>query len=153
MAEIEMIRDFMAVLERSGTEMIGKAAPNLMYFAGKDYGERFAAAFGAIEDTERAIEKVFPSEEGIWQVLLWKNQGQEDIWQYEVEYVFIDLVFRKCPIRTICLERGIKLGGLLCQSIHGYAAGCLQVIMGRRVDLLLEHAGPGACKVMLKTVE
>lgn len=141
----------LAVLDQAGGEVTGRSTPQLMYFAGKDLGRKESAAYDRTDDLERALRWVFPGGEEVWKVSLWKNKEDEDYWIYEVEEMFIRLLFEECPVRLSCLSSGIPLGGVVCQTIHGYAAGMLQEIFGRKVDLHTEHTGPGACLVTLKT--
>lgn len=156
--ETEILRDrlralaeAMAVLNQAGEEVTGRSAPQLMYFAGKDLGLKEAVAYDDTDDIERALRWVFPGMEEVWKVTLWKNQEDEDFWVYEVEEMFIRLLFEKCPVRDSCLAAGVDLGGVACQTVHGYAAGMLEKIFGRKVNMHTEHMGPGACMVMLKT--
>jgi len=156
--ETEILRDrlramaeAMAVLNQAGEEVTGKSAPQLMYFAGKDLGLKEAVAYDDTDDIERALKWVFQGMEEVWKVTLWKNQEDEDFWVYEVEEMFIRLLFEECPVRDSCLAAGVALGGVACQAVHGYAAGMLEKIFGRKVDLQTEHMGPAACLVMLKT--
>ena len=148
---LRALSEVLAILNLAGEEVTGRSTPQLMYFAGKDLGIREAQAHDQTDDLERALRWVFPRQNGAWKVFLWKNKEDEDFWVYDVEEMFIRLLFEKCPVRDACLAAGVKLGGVACQAVHGYAAGMLQSIFGRKVDLHTEHAGPGACLVMLKT--
>jgi predicted hydrocarbon binding protein len=156
--EVEALRDrlralseTLAVLNQAGQEVTGRSAPQLMYFAGKDLGLKEAAAYDNTDDIEFALKWVFPGMDDVWKITLWKNKEDDDYWVYEVEEMFIRLLFEACPVRESCLETGVRLGGVACQTVHGYAAGMLERIFGRKVDLHTEHMGPGSCLVMLKT--
>jgi len=156
--EVESLRnrwralcEALAVVDLAGEEVTGKSAPQLMYFAGKDLGLREAARYDCTDDIERALRWVFPGPDDVWKVTLWKNKEDEDFWVYEVEEMFIRLLFEECPVRESCLATGARMGGVACQTVHGYAAGMLEKIFGRKVDLHTEHMGPAACLVMLKT--
>jgi predicted hydrocarbon binding protein len=148
---VRAISETLGILNQAGAEMTGKSAPQLMYFAGKDLGLKEAAAHDNTDDIERALKWVFPGREEVWKVTLWKNQEDDDFWVYEVETMFIRLLFEECPVRAACLAAGVKMGGVACQTVHGYAAGMLEKIFDRKVDLHTEHMGPGACLVMLIT--
>jgi predicted hydrocarbon binding protein len=148
---ITAISEALGVMNQAGLEVTGRSAPQLMYFAGKDLGLKEAAAYDSTDDLERALKWVFPERDGMWKVTLWKNKEDDDFWIYDVEEMFIRLLFEECPIRTACLEAGVKMGGIVCQTFHGYAAGMLERIFSRKVDLHTEHMGPGACLVMLVT--
>jgi len=148
---LRAISEALGVLNQAGEEVTGRSAPQLMYFAGKDLGLKEAAAYDNTDDIERALKWVFPGMEEVWKVTLWKNKEDDEFWIYEVEEMFVRLLFEECPVRASCLAAGVKLGGVACQTVHGYAAGMLQKIFGRKVDLHTEHMGPGACLVMLVT--
>jgi len=141
----------LGVMNQAGGEVTGRSAPQLMYFAGKDLGLKEATAYDKTDDIERALKSVFPGREEVWKVSLWKNKEDEDFWVYEVETMFIRLLFEECPVRNACLAAGVRMGGVACQTVHGYAAGMLEKIFGRKVDLQTEHMGPGSCLVMLVT--
>jgi len=141
----------LGVMNQAGEEVTGRSAPQLMYFAGKDLGLKEATAYDNTDDIERALKNVFPGREEVWKVSLWKNKEDDDFWVYEVETMFIRLLFEECPVRNACLAAGVGMGGVACQTVHGYAAGMLEKIFGRKVDLQTEHTGPGSCLVMLVT--
>jgi predicted hydrocarbon binding protein len=148
---IRAISETLGIMNQAGEEVTGRSAPQLMYFAGKDLGFKEAAAYDNTDDIERALKWVFPGGEGVWKVSLWKNREDEDYWVYEVEEMFIRLLFEQCPVREACLAAGIRMGGVACQTVHGYAAGMLQRMFERKVDLRTEHAGPASCLVILIT--
>lgn len=148
---LRAISETLGILNEAGMEVTGRSSPQLMYFAGKDLGLKEAAACDNTDDIERALKWVFPGSEEVWKVTLWKNKEDDDFWVYEVEEMFIRLLFEECPVRDACLAAGVKMGGVACQTVHGYAAGMLERIFERKVDLHTEHVGPGACLVMLVT--
>ncbi len=148
---VRALSEALAVLDLAGQEVTGKSAPQLMYFAGKDLGMKESARYDCTDDLEQALRWVFPQSEETWKITLWKNKEDEDFWVYEVEEMYIRLLFEQCPIRESCQAAGVRLGGVSCQAIHGYAAGMLEKVFGRKVDLQTEHMGPDACLVMLKT--
>jgi predicted hydrocarbon binding protein len=123
-----------------------------MYFAGKDLGLKEASRLDQTDDIEQALAWVFPSLEEIWKITLWKNKDDDDFWILEGDEMFIRLVFDHCPIRDSSLAAGVSMGGVTCQTVHGYAAGMLEKVFGRKVDLHTEHMGPDACLVALRTV-
>lgn len=148
---LRALAETLGIMNEAGREVTGRSAPQLMYFAGKDLGLSEAAAYDNTDDIERALKMVFPGSEDVWKVSLWKNREDDDFWVYEVEEMFIRLLFEECPVREACMSAGVNMGGVACQTVHGYAAGMLEKIFNRRVDLRTEHAGPGACLVMLIT--
>ena len=148
---LRALSEALAVLDLAGEEVTGRSAPQLMYFAGKDLGMKESARYDCTDDLEQALRWVFPQSQETWKITLWKNKDDDDYWVYDVEDMFVRLLFEQCPIRESCRVSGTKLGGVACQAIHGYAAGILEKVFGRRVDLHTEHMGQDACLVMLKT--
>lgn len=148
----QALSEALAVLNLAGEEVTGKSTSRLMYFAAKDLGAKEASRFDRTDDIERALSWVFPDGGGIWKIVLWKNKDDEDLWVMEGDEMFIRLLFESCPIRDSSLAVGVSLGGVTCQAVHGYAAGILEKIFGRGVELHTEHMGPGACLVALRTV-
>jgi predicted hydrocarbon binding protein len=148
---LRALSEALAVLNHAGAEVTGSSAPQLMYFAGKDLGIRESARYDGTDDLEQALRWIFPQSENTWKINLWKNKEDDDFWVYEVEEMFVRLLFEECPVREACRISGAKLGGVACQAVHGYTAGMLERIFGRRVNLKTEHAGETACLVMLVT--
>jgi predicted hydrocarbon binding protein len=148
---LRALSETLAIMNLAGEEVTGRSAPQLMYFAAKDLGLKEAAGFDCTDDIEVALGWVFSGPQEVWKVSLWKNKEDDDFWVYEVEEMYLRLLFEACPVRESCLAAGVKLGGVACQAVHGYAAGVLEKVFGRRVDFHTEHMGPGACLVMLKT--
>jgi hypothetical protein len=146
------LSEALAVVNQAGEEVTGKSTPQLMYFAGKDLGLKEASRLDQTDDIEQALAWVFPGSGEIWKITLWKNKDDDDFWVMEGDEMFIRLLFEHCPIRDSSLAAGVRLGGVTCQTVHGYAAGMLEKVFGRKVDLYTEHMGPGACLVALRTV-
>lgn len=149
---LKAITEAMAVLNLAGEEVTGRATSQLMYFAGKDLGFREAARYDCTDDIEQALGWVFPETDQVWKVTLWKNREDEDFWVMEGGIMYLRLLFEECPIREACMASGVRLGGVACQTIHGYSSGILEKVFNRQVDLQTEHMGPGACLVVLRTV-
>ncbi|MDY6795884.1 MAG: hypothetical protein SWK76_11515 [Actinomycetota bacterium] len=150
--KLRAVSEALAILDLAGGEVTGKSAPQLMYFAAKDLGAKEAAGYDHTDDIERALNWVFPESRRVWNITLWKDQGEDDYWAMEGEEMSIKLLFEECPVREMCTAAGVRLGGVACQAMHGYAAGMLWQIFGRRVDINIEHSGPGSCLLVLKTV-
>jgi predicted hydrocarbon binding protein len=132
-------------------EVIGKAAPTLMYITGKDLGKEEGDRLDVTEDVEEALVSIYGPPGDVWHVELWKHAEEE-------EYVFgeglemkMRLLYQACPVREACLAAGIRMGGVVCQITHGLAAGALERIFERKVDIRTEHMGPGACMLVLET--
>ncbi len=141
----------LSYVDLASKEVIGKAAPHLMYITGKDLGREEGNRLDATEDIEEALESIYGPPGEVWHATLWKNAEDE-------EYVFgeglemkMHLLFSACPIREACLASGVRMDGVVCQITHGYLAGALERIFERKVDIRTDHAGPGACMLVFET--
>jgi hypothetical protein len=141
----------LAVVDIAGRGTTGKSTPKLIYFAAKDSGRKRAAGYDYTDDVEKALQWVFPPGKGGWKVSLWKNKSDRDYWVVEDGYMLIRLLFADCPVREACLRAGIDPGGIACHAVHGQAAGMMEEIFRRPVEQLIEHCGPAACLVLLRT--
>lgn len=141
----------LSYVDLTSEEVIGKAAPTLMYITGKDLGKEEGDRLDATEDVEEALASIYGLPGEAWHVELWKNAEDE-------EYVFgeglemkMHLLYRACPVRDACMAAGARMGGVVCQITHGFAAGALERIFERKVDIRTGHMGPGACMLVLET--
>lgn len=132
-------------------EVIGKAAPTMMYITGKDLGKEEGDRLDVTEDVEEALLSIYGPPGETWNVELWKHVEEEEFVFGEGLEMKMRLLYRACPIREACLASGVRMGGVVCQITHGFAAGALERIFERKVDIRTEHMGPGACMLVLET--
>ncbi len=150
-SKMDALMEVLAQVNLASEEIIGKAAPMLMYHTGKDLGRREGMRMDKTEELEEALRMVFAQEDGAWEIEMWKDLEEGDYWYGEGLEMKMRLLFRKCPVREACLSKGVRLGGVVCQIVHGYAAGCLELHFEKKVDLHTEHMGPGNCMIVLET--
>jgi hypothetical protein len=143
---IKALVRILASLSHASESLIGKAANALMYQTGKDLGKIQGDKLDKTKDLGKAIDMLMDAEKGVWHIELWKDKGEDD-------YIFGDdnvkkayLIFRECPIREVCMTHGIEQNGVICRITHGLFAGMIGEVMDKKVDLLVEHTGPNACK-------
>jgi hypothetical protein len=143
---IKALVRILASLSHASESLIGKAANALMYQTGKDLGKIQGDKLDKTKDLGKAIGMLMDAEKGVWHIELWKDKGEAD-------YIFGDdkvkkayLIFRECPIREVCMTHGIEQNGVICRITHGLFAGMIGEVMDKKVDLLVEHTGPNACK-------
>lgn len=143
---IKALVRILASLSHASESLIGKAANALMYQTGKDLGKIQGDKLDKTKDLGKALDMLMDAEKGVWHIELWKDKK-------EAGYIFGDdlvkkayLIFRECPIREVCMTHGIEQNGVICRITHGLFAGMIGEVMDRKVDLLVEHTGPNACK-------
>lgn len=147
---INALLEIMYSLGSASDTLIGKTANVLMYQTGKDMGKIEGKKLDKSEDLAKAIGMLMDAKEGVWRIELWKDKGVADPFFEEGGVRKAHLVFTECPIRQVCMSRGIPQDGVICRITHGLFAGMIGEVLGKKVDLRVEHAGPNACK---KTVE
>jgi predicted hydrocarbon binding protein len=140
----------MASLNHASDTLIGKAAKTLMYQTGKDLGRLEGKKLDKSNDLTKTIEMIEEAEKGVWNIEMWKNKESEDHIFEENNAMKAYLVFRECPIRQVCLTHGIPQDQVICRITHGLFAGMAEMIMDKKVDLHVEHAGPNACKKIIE---
>ncbi len=141
----------LSYVDLASEEVIGRAAPHLMYITGKDLGREEGDRLEVTEDVEEALHSIYGPPGDVWHVELWKRAEEEDYVFGEGLEMKMRLLYRACPVREACRAAGVRTGGVVCQMTHGYAAGALERIFERKVDLRTEHMGPGACMLVLET--
>ena len=139
-----------AALSKASGALLGKSAKSIMYLSGSDMGRVEGRKLDRTDDLARAIEMLVDVELRGWGVELWKDADQEEYVVEEPGLSSAWLLFHECPVRQVCLAYDVRMGDALCQLSHGYLAGVLSEILGRKAQLVLEHAGTNACKKQLR---
>lgn len=147
---INALLEIMYSLGSASDTLIGKTANVLMYQSGKDMGKIEGRKLDKTEDLSKAIQMLLSAKEGVWRIELWKDKGAADYFFEEGGARKAHLVFMECPIRQVCLSRGVQQDGVICRITHGLFAGMMGEVMGRKVDLRVEHAGPNSCKKVVE---
>ncbi len=148
--ELRTLMRIAYILDVSAEGVLGKGAPAMMYQAGRDAGCGEGRRRGTGDDPMEALSRVLSEGEEIWRFELWRDPGDEDDWTVSEDRRSAFLVFRRCPLMNLSRNVGSTPGGLLCQAMHGYMAGCMEQYLGHRVDMRVIHCGPRACKVHLE---
>ena len=138
------------ILDETGEGVLGKGAPAIMYQSGRDVGRGEGYPAGHVSGLDEAMAMVLYEGEEVWRYERWREPGQEELWMKEGPVRAAWIIFRGCPLLTLARSAGSTQGGLLCQALHGYIAGSLERIMGRRVEIRIGHCGPRACKILLE---
>jgi len=147
---IRALLRIMASLAHASDTLIGKASNALMYQTGKDLGKLEGKKLDKTDDIVRALEMLMRAEEGVWHIEPWKNTESESFIYDEDGIRKARLIFRECPIRQVCMTHGIEQDKVICRITHGLFAGMMSEILGKKVDVHVEHAGPNACKKVME---
>jgi hypothetical protein len=122
----------------------------MMYQAGRDAGCEWGGPVCRTEDVNEALTLALAEGDEAWQFEEWQEAGQEGLWIERGDLRCKWIIFRRCPLMLLARKTGSNPGGILCQALHGYIAGCTGGILGRQTDLRLGHSGTRACKVLLE---
>lgn len=155
-AQMRVLMKLAYVFDVSGGAVLGKGAPAIMYQAGLDAGRNEARIDESAEDLDSALRMVFNEESEVWRIERWVEPGEEEAGGQEEDGKPGDrewLIFRQCPLIALARKVGTAPGGVLCQALHGYMAGMIEQILGRRVEIKTAHCGPRACKLLAETRE
>jgi predicted hydrocarbon binding protein len=150
MNNLSSLMKIIASLNHASDTLIGKAAKTLMYQTGKDLGRLEGKKLDKSDNLIKAIEMIQEVEKGVWYIEIWKNKESNDYIFKEDNVMKAYLIFRECPIRQVCLTHGIPQDEVICRITHGLFAGMVEMIMDKKVDLHVEHAGPNACKKVIE---
>lgn len=147
---IRALLRIMASLGHASDTLIGKAANALMYQTGKDLGRIEGKKLDKTDDLVKALDMMMKAEEGVWQIEPWKDEGSPDYIFEENGIKKARLIFRECPVRQVCMTHGVQQDKVICRITHGLFAGMMGEVLGKKVDVHVEHAGPNACKKIME---
>ena len=139
-----------AALSKASGALLGKSTQSIMYLSGWDMGKEEGQKLDRSTDLTTAIDLAMSADLHGWHVELWKDADQPGYVVQEPGLEWAWLIFRECPVRQVCLAHDVPMGDALCFLSHGYLAGLLGEIMGKKCDLQLDHAGTNACKKALR---
>jgi predicted hydrocarbon binding protein len=149
-AELRTLMRIAYILDAAADGVLGKGAPAMMYQSGRDAGYDQGGITERTDDPEEALRLSLIEGDEVWGFERWKDPGQESHWMESDGRRATWILFDRCPLMGLSRSVGTSPGGLLCQALHGYMAGSMERILGRRVDMKIAHCGPRACKVMLE---
>ncbi len=147
---IRALLRIMASLAHASDTLIGKASNALMYQTGKDLGRIEGKKMDKTDDLVKALEMLMSAEEGVWHIEPWKDKGVADYIYEEDGVKKARLIFGECPIRQVCMTHGVEQDKVICRITHGLFAGMMSEVLGKKVDVHVEHAGPNACKKIME---
>lgn len=149
-AELKTLMRIAFIVDAAAESVLGKGAAAMMYQSGRDAGCLQGCRLERAQDVDEALRAVLVEGDDVWQFERWKDPGQESLWTEADGRRSTWVVFRRCPLMTLTRTVGSNPGGLLCQALHGYMAGCMEKVLGQRVDMKINHCGPRSCKVLME---
>lgn len=149
-AELKTLMRLAYIVDAAAEGVLGKGAPAMMYQSGRDAGLTQGAPVLHTDDVEQALRIALVEGEDVWHFEHWKDPGQESYWTDSHDRRSTWFLFTRCPLLGLSRTVGTTPGGILCQALHGYMAGCMERSLSARVDMKINHCGPNACKVLLE---
>lgn len=149
-AQLKTLMKLSLIFDTAGEVLLGKGAPAMMYQAGRDAGCAKPDTLGRAGDEEEALQLALNEGGEVWQVERWREPGRDGLWIEDGDRRYTWVIFRRCPLMSLARCAGSSLGGMLCQALHGYIAGSMESMLGRRADMKVGHCGPRACKILLE---
>lgn len=149
-SQLRTLMRLSSIFDAAGENILGKGAPAVMYQAGRDASRLRRDLSGASDDVTGALRAVLTEGEDVWLFEPWPEPGEEDAWTENGGRRRAWYIFRRCPLLSLARNAGSTAGGIICNTMHGYIAGSLEVLMSRRVDIRTGHCGPRACKLLLE---
>jgi len=127
-------------------DLLGRGSKGLIFSTGVEEGKTIGKNIPKSESIEDAVSSVNEAFEGVWNVELFKEKGQ-DSFEYidEKGYPSAKIVIHECPIRQAVLSHGMEQGGPICYLTNGNLCGMLSEILEKKVGMEIEHTGPNSC--------
>ncbi len=146
--------NFQAALAYGIEQVVGRGANGMAYVAGRKLGMQFAANARKTGDVREALDevrRVLRENSCLWEFGLFDPKGDaRSLLQADSAGSDVLLVFRDCMIRQALFRFGHSQKGSLCRMMYGFFSGALEVIMGRKSELEILHAGENACLKRLR---
>ncbi|MFX0161999.1 MAG: hypothetical protein ACFE68_01505 [Candidatus Hodarchaeota archaeon] len=111
------------------SNLLGPGAKGILYGSGKSAGKKIGKTKELVGNLSEALNVVTEIHNAI--KLGMTDEGK--------------IVCNDCPFREMLEAAALPLGGVICSLGHGYIAGILQELTGKKIDIKTEHAGPNAC--------
>ncbi|MHA1907630.1 MAG: hypothetical protein ACW98Y_10085 [Candidatus Thorarchaeota archaeon] len=128
-------------------DLLGAASRGVIFNQGVMEGRALGAAIQKTNTLPTAIDIVNQAYEGVWDVELYNNgDGSSVFFEDDLGQTSFRIIVRECPVRAAVTNKNLKQDGPLCHLSNGYLCGMLDEILGEKVGVSIEHAGPLACK-------
>lgn len=149
-AELKALMWLAYIVDAAAEGVLGKGAPAMMYQSGRDAGLSRGVPAVRTDDVELALRTAIAQGEEIWRFEHWNDPGGSGYWMESGGRRSAWFIFTRCPLMGLARAAGTAQGGILCHALHGYIAGCMERSLQTRVDMKINHCGPGACKILLE---
>jgi len=127
-------------------ELLGPASKGLIFGTGVEEGKRIAIDFQKTDTIQSAIKTLNEAFEGVWSIELHEKEGESHFFIDKMGQPSFNVLVRDCPIRAAVKAKNLEQCGPICYLTNGYLCGMLGEILGEKVGMDIEYAGPFACK-------
>jgi predicted hydrocarbon binding protein len=152
--ELQQVMIFLGAISSGLEQVVGRGASGMSFAAGRTLGKQFSGQAKRTDDLEEAlaeVRRVLQANHCLWGFEVFRPAAQPAaITQGADGAAEVQLVFRDCMIRQALMTYGHPQRGSLCTMMYGFFSGALEVIMGRRAELQIIHAGENACLKRLR---
>lgn len=145
--QLKALMRIASILDSAGERVLGKGAGAIMYQAGKEEGREQGRKLEPASNFNAALASLLLEGNTICDFDYFEGESASRTKEISV------VVFRRCPLNALSRSTGSNLGGFLCQALHGYLAGSIEEMLGKKVDLRTLHSGPRACKIRVEMVK
>jgi hypothetical protein len=119
----------------------------LLYQNSRELGQKEGKKLDTADNLATALEIIQESTWGeVWNIELWRDQGQGADTFKEDGKQCAWLVWRECPVREVCRAEGVAQDGVICHISYRLFSGLLSSVLEKKVDITPLSVGPNACK-------
>ncbi|MBN1317624.1 MAG: hypothetical protein JXA42_19225 [Anaerolineales bacterium] len=119
----------------------------LLYQNSREMGLREGEKLDRADTLATALDIIKKSSWGkVWNIELWRDQGQEADTFVKDGKQCAWLIWRECPVREVCRSEGVDQDGVLCHISYKLFSGILSAVLNEKIDITPVAVGPNACK-------
>lgn len=102
-------------------------------------GENFGEKIGTVKDPQTALKQFIEYIKFCFDIKIINENLKEK------EYT-VDLQFKSCLIKDLCINQGLSIKNPLCRSTQGLIEGALSFMTGKQVDLDISIVDSDICQ-------
>ena len=143
---VDAYLSLLTTINKGMVNLLGPASKGLIFGTGVDEGRRIARDFPKTDTIQSAITILNQAYEGVWSIELHAKEGESHFFLDELGQPSFNVLVRDCPIRAAVKLKNMEQCGPICYLTNGYLCGMLSEILEEKVGIVIEYAGPLACK-------